>query len=95
MHIKIKEDSLVARLAAKKLNSRNVAIVFGKTIHLYGVSRQSFLNNDAWVKHELKHVAQYQQHGFVPFLMKYILEWMRHGYHNNRFEIEAREAELT
>ncbi|CAN5422634.1 hypothetical protein BH10BAC3_BH10BAC3_18700 [soil metagenome] len=94
-NIKIKEDSVVAKLAAKKLKSDNVAIVFGTTIHLYGVTSHSFLLNDEWVKHELKHVAQFQQHGFVFFLAKYIWEWMRHGYYNNRFEIEAREAEVT
>lgn len=94
-NIKINENSVVAKLAAKKLQSNHVAIVFGTTIHLYGVTSQSFLSNDAWVKHELKHVAQFKQHGFVFFLAKYIWEWMRHGYYNNRFEIEAREAEVT
>ena len=93
--IHIKENSLRAKLAAKKLKTSSVAIVFGKSICLYGISKKDFLNNEALVKHELKHVAQYQQHGFALFLIKYLLEWMKKGYHNNRFEVEAREAEST
>ena len=88
-----KENSLLAKLAAKKLKSSNMAIVFGSTIHLYGVEKSQFLQNDAWVRHELQHVAQYRQHGFFPFLAKYLAEWAKKGYENNRFEVEARNAE--
>jgi predicted nucleic acid binding AN1-type Zn finger protein len=91
--IKIKENSFVAKLAARKLKSQNMAIVFGSTIHLHGVSRQQFLQTAHWVRHELKHVEQYQQHGYLPFLCKYLVEWVKKGYENNRFEVEAREAE--
>ncbi len=91
--IHIKENSWLARLAAYKLRSRSVALVIGKTIHLHGTNRKSFLANAAWVKHELKHVEQYQQLGKLRFLIAYILEWFRHGYHKNKFEVEARAAE--
>jgi len=93
--VHIKENSFRAKLAAKKLKSSNVAIVFGRTIYLYGVSRKDFLSNHSWLKHELQHVAQYRQHGFVLFLIKYLWEWIKNGYHNNRFEVEAREAETS
>ena len=93
MNIKINENSTVARLAALKMRSAKVAIVFGSTIHLHNTSREEFLNCPDWVCHEIKHVQQYQQHGFVGFLTKYLWEWMKNGYYNNKFEIEARQSE--
>ena len=93
--VHIKEKSWVAKLAARKLNSRNVAIVFGNTIHLHGVSSAYFLSRDNWVKHELKHVEQYRRYGYWKFLFAYLAEWLRKGYYNNRFEVEARSAENT
>ena len=93
--IRIREKSWLAWLAAKKLKSRKAAIVFGKTIYLYGVAPEIFLQNEPWVKHELKHVAQYRQFGFMPFIFLYLAEWIKNGYYNNRFEVEAREAEQS
>ncbi len=89
----IKENSLIAKLAAKKLRSDNVAIVIGKTIHLHNTSQQAFLKNKKWVKHELCHIKQFGQHGFLFFIFKYLMESFRNGYYNNKYEIEAREAE--
>lgn len=92
-NIQIKENSWRARLAARMMNASNMAIVFGDTIHIWGVTKQEFLQNKNWVKHELKHIEQFQQHGYFGFLAKYVWESIRHGYYNNKFEIEAREAE--
>lgn len=91
--IKIRENSAVARLAAAGMKADRLAIVFGNTIHLHNTSRASFLNDRDWVCHELMHVQQYRQHGFTGFLARYLLDWLRHGYYNNRFEKEARAAE--
>jgi hypothetical protein len=91
--IRIKENSFLARIAALKLRSGRVAMVLGKTIHLCNVSKADFLQNERWVKHELCHIQQYRKHGFIPFLVKYLWESIRHGYYNNKFEVEAREAE--
>jgi len=91
--VRIKERSLVARLAAWKLKSDNVAIVLGKTIHLHNISRTHFLQNKAWVCHELKHIQQFSQNGFIRFIILYLRETMSHGYSNNKYEIEARKAE--
>ena len=91
--VRIKERSLVARLAAWKLKSDNVAIVLGKTIHLHNISRTHFLQNKAWVCHELKHIQQFRQNGFIRFIILYLRETMSHGYRNNKYEIEARKAE--
>jgi hypothetical protein len=89
----IKENSWLAKLAAKKLGSHTVAIVFGKTIHLHNAAAATFLKDEKWVKHELCHIRQFKQHGYFCFIVKYLWESMRKGYYNNRFEVEARKAE--
>ncbi len=89
----IKKDSFIAKLAARKLKARSVAIVIGKTIHLYNADRQELLNNPRWLRHELAHVRQFQQHGFLLFIGKYLWESIWKGYHNNKYEVEARAAE--
>jgi hypothetical protein len=93
MKVRIKENSWVAKLAAAKMKADKVAIVFGSTIHLHNTSRNEFLSDTDWVCHELKHVEQYQQNGFAGFLAKYLLDWVKNGYYNNKFEVEARECE--
>jgi hypothetical protein len=90
---RLKENSWMARLAAWKLNAGSVAFVLGNTIHLYKVSKQDFLNNETWLRHELCHVRQFRQHGFLPFIFKYVWESVKHGYYNNKYESEARLAE--
>lgn len=89
----IKENSWLAKIAAWKLKAGSVAFVLGHTIHLYNTSKEEFLQNKAWLRHELCHVRQFEEHGFVPFIFKYIWESIRHGYYNNRYEVEARKAE--
>lgn len=90
---RIKERSLFARLAAWKLRSDAAAIVIGKTIHLHNASRGEFLKNKTWLQHELKHIEQFSQHGLIRFISMYLIESVRYGYTNNKFEIEARAAE--
>lgn len=68
-------------------------MVFGHTIHLYGVSRLQFLQDREWVCHELAHVAQYRRYGKAGFLCRYLFESVRYGYQRNRFEEEARKNE--
>ena len=89
----IKENSWIAKLAALKLRSKSVAIVIGKTIYLHNTSKQEFLKDERWVKHELCHVRQFKENGYLPFIAKYLLESIRKGYYNNKYEVEAREAE--
>jgi hypothetical protein len=93
MEFVIKENSWIAKIAAKKLHAENVAIVLGKTIHLYHVSKQDFLKNEKWLKHEKCHLLQFKKYGFFPFIYKYLLESLKVGYHKNKFEAEARNAE--
>lgn len=91
--VRIKENSWIASLAALKLGTENAAIVIGSTIHLSKVSRQQFLANEKWVKHERCHIDQFKKYGFFSFIFKYIWESIRKGYFNNKYEVEARNAE--
>lgn len=93
MLIRIKENSWLAKIAAKKLKATRLAIVFGKTIHLYNTTREAFLKNERWVCHELIHVKQYVRYGWLKFLLMYLFESLKKGYRNNKFELEARSKE--
>ena len=89
----IKENSWLAKIAAKKLKADSVAMVLGKTIHLHNTSKENFLSDERWVKHELCHIKQFKEHGYFMFVVKYLWESLRKGYNNNRFEVEASNAE--
>ena len=90
---RIKERSLLARIAAFKLKTDSVAMVIGKTIHLHNVSRHEFISNERWLRHEQCHLHQYHRHGTLSFLARYLWESARRGYYNNKYEAEARRAE--
>lgn len=83
----------MAHLAARKLGVSQVALTIGKTIHLCRTPKAEFLANPRWVKHELAHVDQFRKYGFIRFIGMYLLESVKKGYYNNRFEIEARAKE--
>ena len=89
----IRESSLIAELAAKKLRVSSVAFVLGNTIYLHNVNTLVFLKNERWVKHELCHINQFKRHGFLPFIVKYLIASLRSGYYENKYEVEARAAE--
>jgi hypothetical protein len=88
----IKERSFPARLAALFMGAP-IAMVLGKTIHLYGATREDFLRDITWVRHEICHVMQYRELGSFTFLRKYIWEWIKVGYKDISFEVAARAAE--
>jgi len=92
MKLNIKEQSWIAKLASKKLQSKNVAIVIGNTIHLYNVTKQQFLLDEKWLKHEVCHLQQFKKHGNFSFILKYLRESITHGYYSNKYEAEARKA---
>jgi hypothetical protein len=89
----IKENSWQARIAAKKMKAAAIAMVLGKTIHLHGVTKAQFLADECWLKHELCHIKQFKENGYVLFLIKYLWECYKVGYYNNKYEVEARGAE--
>jgi hypothetical protein len=92
---KIVEKSLLAYLARRVLNTNEVALVLGRTIHLSGADKNKFLSDKKWVAHELAHIQQYKKYGTLKFLFLYLIESIKHGYYNNSFEIEARAQEET
>lgn len=87
------ENSLLSRVAAWKLGCSSVAMVLGKTIYLHNVTKDEFIQNAAWLKHELCHIAQFKKYGNIRFVILYLWESIIKGYYNNKFEIEARLAE--
>ncbi|HMO31576.1 MAG TPA: DUF4157 domain-containing protein [Lacibacter sp.] len=91
--IRIREQSFLARLAAKKMGVRQVALVLGTTIHLHNTPAQDFLRNRRWLRHELVHVEQYKRLGLLRFLLIYLWYSLRYGYYNNPLEEEARAKE--
>ena len=93
LDFKIKENSWQAKIAARKMRAYSVAMVLGKTIHLHNITTKQFLSDEKLLKHELCHVRQYQQHGYLRFIVKYLWQSLRKGYYNNKFELEARAAE--
>jgi len=93
LNYRIRENSFWARLAAKKMKSDQMAMVFGRTIHLYNTDHREFLSNPRWLRHELAHIRQYSELGFIGFLWRYSIESIKKGYYQNRFEVEARAAE--
>ncbi len=93
VQVKIKENSWLAQIAARKLRCPQVAMVIGKTIHLYNSSKEDFLSNKRWVRHEIAHVQQYLELGLFKFLVLYLLETFNKGYEKNSFEVEARQKE--
>jgi hypothetical protein len=93
MIVRVKENSWLAGIAARKLKAKKVAMVIGTTIHLFNTTRAEFLSNERWLNHELTHVKQYAQYGFYRFLFLYLYESVRSGYWNNKFEVEARSKE--
>lgn len=92
-HIKLKENSWLARLAARKMKAGSAALVLGKTIHLHNISGEAFRSSSRLVRHELKHVEQYKRLGMFRFIALYAWYSMKYGYQNNPLEVEARAAE--
>ncbi len=89
--VRIIENSFLARIAAFKLQTSNVAMVLDSNILLHNVSKKEFMANTDWLCHELQHVLQWHQHGVVGFLGKYLWYSIKDGYYNNSFEKDARQ----
>lgn len=93
MIVRVKENSWLAGIAARKLKAKKIAMVIGTTIHLFNTTREEFLSNERWLNHELTHVKQYARLGLYRFLFLYLYESVRRGYRKNKFEVEARSKE--
>jgi hypothetical protein len=78
------EKSVFARLHWNAL-----ATTRRRRIYLRG-NAEDFFNDPALMMHEYFHVVKQWE----PRLLtsrRYVLEWLRHGYWSNRFEVEARQ----
>lgn len=81
--VRVIEHSWLARV-----HGRAVATTRPGRIYLRG-SAQDFFADPALLLHEYCHVVLQWQRGTLT-LPRYLLECLRRGYWNNRFEIEAR-----
>jgi hypothetical protein len=82
--VRVIEHSLFVRL-----HGRAVATTRRRRIYLRG-SAADFFQNTSLMLHEYCHVLK-QWEPRTLTLPRYVLEWMRRGYWDNRFEVEARE----
>lgn len=82
--VQVIEHSLLARL-----HPRAIATTRRRRIYLRG-SAEDFFDDPALMLHEYCHVVKQWEPGLLT-LVNYVLEWVRRGYWDNRFEIEARE----
>jgi hypothetical protein len=83
-YVRVIENSFFARLHAGA-----VATTRRRSIYLTG-SAEDFFANPALMLHEYCHVLLQWEPGRLTSA-KYVLEWLRRGYWDNRFEVEARE----
>ena len=82
--VRIIEHSWFARL-----HGRMIATTRRRRIYLRG-SADSFFENPEIVLHEFFHVMRQWETRELS-VMRYVIEWLRRGYWDNRYEIEARE----
>jgi hypothetical protein len=82
-HVKVIEHSWFARLHGAFATTRL------HRIYLRG-SAAEFFSNPWLMLHEYCHVLRQWQTGSLT-VSRYVLELLRRGYWNNRFEVEARE----
>src|SRR5215510_10998857 len=68
------------------------AITVGRTIYL-SCSKQDFLSDTPWVRHEFTHVEQYKKYGILEFAKRYLFFSLFRSYKKNPFEKEAILAE--
>ena len=82
--VRIVEHSLFARL-----HGRMIATTRRRRIYLSG-SAEAFFRNPEIVLHEFFHVMRQWEPRELT-VTRYVIEWLRRGYWDNRYEIEARE----
>jgi hypothetical protein len=82
--VRVIENSLFARL-----HLRAVATTRRRRIYLRG-SAEDFYSDPSLMLHEYCHVLKQWEPGLLT-TARYLFEWFRRGYWDNRFEIEARE----
>jgi len=87
------EVELIERSWRVRWHRRAIATTRPNRIYLRGTVEE-FARDPALVLHEYFHVV----HQWRPRRLtrwRYVLEWLKRGYFNNRFEVEAREFEAA
>lgn len=74
--------------ALSRMGRPAAAVTLGRTI----VVHPDVPVTERLLKHELTHVRQWQASPFT-FPVRYVLNFVRHGYDANPYEVEARAAE--
>jgi len=82
--VRIVENSWLTRL-----HGRAIATTRPRRIYLRGAA-EDFFTNPSLMLHEYCHVLKQWEPGSLT-TVRYVVEWLRRGYWDNRFEIEARE----
>src|ERR1044072_6471416 len=92
--VKLVPNSTVARIAGRMHGAEeDYAITVGRTIYL-SCSKEDFLSDTPWVRHELTHIQQYKNYGLLEFTKRYLFfSIFFHSYSKNPFEREAIAAE--
>jgi hypothetical protein len=80
---------------AKILNwfspGKNFAIVLSKNCARYSCDKETVDKNPKWRRHEETHKKQISELGLLKFYWQYFIDFLKHGYKNNKFEVEARK----
>lgn len=91
--VKLVPHSSLAKLIGRMHGEEeDYAITVGKTIFL-SCSKEDFLSDTPWVRHEFTHVLQYKKYGVLEFVKRYLFFSMFRSYRKNPFEKEAIAAE--
>lgn len=86
-------NSKLAKIAGRINGEREkYAVTFGKTIFV-SCTKEDFLSEHWWVRHEVTHVEQYKKFGIFGFLKRYFAYAIFYRYRENPFEKEAISAE--
>jgi hypothetical protein len=84
---RFRHGGLPLRLGAWLLSGREVAgIALGRTVWL---ADREAARDLPLLLHEIRHVQQFASVPFFPW--RYLWQSLRHGYHRNRFEVDARD----
>ena len=92
--VKLVPHSGIAKIIGRMHGEEeDYAITIGKTIFL-SCSKQDFLSDTPWVRHEFTHVQQYKKYGVLEFAKRYLFSAIFYrSYAKIPFEKEAISAE--
>lgn len=85
--VTLREGTVVTRIGGVlgRMGRPAAAVTLGRTIVIHRGTRLT----PGLLRHELAHVRQWREDALFP--LKYAVATLRHGYHDNPYEVEARE----